>query len=55
MDEHIEIYRDDDYKWRWRHRGANGRVMDQGQSHRRKWNAKRAARRNHPGLPVVVV
>lgn len=55
MTNHIELYQDDNGKWRWHVRAANGRVTDQGQAHSWKWNAKRAARKQHPNLSVFTV
>jgi uncharacterized protein YegP (UPF0339 family) len=49
----IEIFRSDDGKYRWHRRSANGQVTSQGQAHRRKWSAKRAARKQFPFDPVV--
>lgn len=49
----IEIYRGEDLQYRWRRRAANSQVTAQGESHRFKWNAKRAARKQFPDLPVV--
>lgn len=50
---HIEIYRDPDLQYRWRRRAANGEITAQGQAHRFKFAAKRAARKQFPGLPIV--
>lgn len=55
MNDTIELFQDVNNKWRWHIRAANGRVTDQGQAHRFKWNAKRAARRSHPNLPVITI
>jgi uncharacterized protein YegP (UPF0339 family) len=55
MNDTIELRKDSLGKWRWHVRAANGRVTDQGQAHRWKWNAKRAALRAHPNLPVITV
>lgn len=55
MNDVIELRKDSMFKWRWHVRAANGRITDEGQSHWRKWNAKRAALRAHPGLPVITV
>ena len=49
----IEIYRDPDMQYRWRRRAANSQVTAQGESHRFKFAAKRAARKQFPDLPVV--
>ena len=50
---HIEIYRDVDLQYRWRRVAANGQTTAQGESHRFKFAAKRAARKQFPGLPIV--
>lgn len=44
----IELYRDTNGEFRWRRRAFNGNITAVGESHRRKWNAKRAARRQFP-------
>lgn len=44
----VEIYKDDNGKYRWRRRAFNGEITMQGQAHKRKWNAKRAARKYFP-------
>lgn len=49
----IEIYRDPAQQYRWRRRAANSQVTAQGESHRFKFAAKRAARKQFPDLPVV--
>jgi uncharacterized protein YegP (UPF0339 family) len=49
----IEIYRDVNGQYRWHRRAFNGAVTAQGESHKRKWNAKRAARRQFPNDPIV--
>lgn len=49
----IEVYRGRD-GWRWRAVAANGVIIASGESHSRKWNAKRAARRAFPGWPLDV-
>lgn len=50
----IEVYRGGD-GWRWRAITRNGEIIATGESHSRKWNAKRAARRAFPDWPVVKV
>lgn len=50
---HIEVYRDPELQYRWRRCAANGEITAQGESHRFKWNAKRAARKQFPDLLVV--
>lgn len=49
----IEVYRAENSEYRWRRRADNGEITAQGQAHRRKWNAKRAARKMFPFDPVV--
>lgn len=57
MHDTIELFKRDPLgiKWYWHVRAANGRITDRGQGHSFKWNAKRAALRSHPGLPVITV
>lgn len=51
----MEVYRDRAGRWRYRVWAANGQnVRNPGQGYSRKWSAKRAARREHPGVPLVV-
>ena len=49
----IEIYQDPDLQYRWRRRAANTQITAQGESHRFKFAAKRAARKQFPDLPIV--
>lgn len=49
----IEIYIDADLQYRWRRRAANSQITAQGESHRFKFAAKRAARKQFPGVPIV--
>ena len=49
----IEIIRGDDGKYRWHRLGTNSRITAQGQAHRRKWNAKRAAHKQFPFDTIV--
>lgn len=56
MNDVIELLKDESNgKWYWHIRAANGRITDRGQGHTFKWNAKRAARRSHPDLPVITI
>lgn len=42
----IEVCRASDGRWYWHEKAANGRIVaDSGQRFRRKWNAKRSAKR----------
>lgn len=43
----IEVYKATD-GWRWRRQAANGEVISQGESHTRREDAVRAARRANP-------
>jgi len=49
----IVLYLDAEGLWRWRLVAPNGEVVASGESHTRKWNAKRAARKVYPGAKVV--
>lgn len=49
----IEVYRDASGEYRWRRRSFNGAITAEGESHKRKWNAKRAAHKLFPGDQVV--
>lgn len=49
----IEVYKDTSGEYRWRRRAMNGAITAEGESHRRKWNAKRAARKAFPNDSVV--
>lgn len=55
----IEIHQAIDGRWYWLRRSRNGRVVTSSQMFRRKWNAKRAGRREartvNPPLDVLVV
>ena len=42
----FEIYRDASGEWRWRAVAGNGQIVaDSSEGYKRKWNAKRAAKR----------
>ena len=49
----IEVFKDVGGQYRWRRRSPNGQVTAEGESHRRKWNAKRAAHKVFPSELVV--
>lgn len=42
-------------RWYFHRRAANGKITDASQGYTRKADAKRAARRLFPDLPVIVV
>lgn len=43
-------------RWRWRAKARNGQVVDgPQQGFSRKWNAKRSARSQKPGWPIIEV
>lgn len=49
----IEVYEDSGGQFRWRKVAANGkRTSNPGEGYSRRWNAKRAARREHPGVEI---
>jgi uncharacterized protein YegP (UPF0339 family) len=51
---YVEVYRDTAGEWRWRVRAHNGEIVgDSGEGYRRRWYARRAARRAFPGLRCV--
>lgn len=50
----VQVYRAAD-GWRWRRIAPNGELVeDSGESYTRRYDAKRAAIRNHPTLTVEV-
>lgn len=49
----IEVYRDNSGQYRWHRRSPSGVVTAQGEGHRRKWNAKRAAHKLFPEDQVI--
>ena len=50
----VEVYRAPD-GYRWRAVAGNGEIVAQGEAHRRRWNARRAARAVFPDWPLVTV
>lgn len=51
----VIVYEDVAGEWRWRRVAANGEVVgDSAEGYSRKHDAKRAAVRTNPGLPVEV-
>lgn len=54
--DYVELFKDRAGKWRWRHKTRNGMVVDTpGESFYSKWNAKRSAKRVHPGVELRVL
>lgn len=51
----IEVYRDHAGEWRWRHIVNGEKTSEPGEGFTRRWSAKRSARREYPGVPLVVV
>lgn len=49
----IELLKGRDGQWYWHRRASNGQITDQSEGYTRKDSAKRAAKKVHPGLPVV--
>lgn len=50
----VEIFKGSGlHPWYLRVRGANGKVLATSEGYLTKWNAKRAAKKNFPELPVV--
>jgi len=51
----VQVYRGKGIVQPWRYRvvAANGEVVESSEGYFSKWNAKRAARRNHPDLIVT--
>lgn len=49
------VYRDQSGEWRWKRLAGNNKVVaDSGEGYRRRWSAKRAAKRNNVGVELVV-
>jgi uncharacterized protein YegP (UPF0339 family) len=51
----IEVFTDRRGNGRYRLIAANGEVIASSESYSRRADAKRAARRNHPGVRIVVL
>lgn len=55
----VEVFEGENGRWFWRERSANGQITStssaRGKGYRRKWSARRAARKARPGLPVWVI
>jgi uncharacterized protein YegP (UPF0339 family) len=50
----VELFKDISNRWRWRRIAANGQIVSiWGESSRWKWNCKRSATKQNPGLPVL--
>lgn len=53
---HVEVYRGADRAYYWRRVAGNGQITATGsEGFTRRWSAKRSARREYPGVPLVVV
>ena len=49
----VQIYKGEGRKnWRVRFVSSNGRILSSSEGYFSKWNAKRAAKRMFPGLPI---
>ncbi len=51
---YIELYPGKDGKWYFHKLNRNGKITEQSQGYTLKHNAKKAAKRDIPGLEVVV-
>lgn len=52
----VQVYRDALGEWRWRRRAGNYRVVAASeQGHKWRWYAIRKARKQNPGVDVVVL
>jgi uncharacterized protein YegP (UPF0339 family) len=51
----VQLYRGKNKQWYLRLVGANGETLAQSEGYTVKWSAKRAAKKNFPGVPLVVV
>ena len=51
----VEIDIDSGGEYYWRKVAANGEIVTTGESHPHKSDAKKAAKRENPGLPIVEV
>lgn len=55
MGDVIEVLQAKDLQWYWHRRAANGRIVaDSGQRFKRKWSAKRSAKREARPLGLIV-
>lgn len=54
--QHVEIFKGKGIQpWHWRLVAGNGGIISVGgEGYLTKWNAKRAAKRNFPDVPMVV-
>jgi len=51
---HIQLFKGKGKQpWRYRIVAGNGETTSPSEGYSRKWNAKKAALRDHPGLPIV--
>lgn len=57
---YVQVFVDIDNRWRWRSKAGNHRTTstsgeDFGKGARGRWRAKRAARKQYPDLPLIVL
>jgi uncharacterized protein YegP (UPF0339 family) len=50
----VELFKGED-GWRIRLKSRNGRTLTVSEAYYSHWNAKRAAKKNFPGIPMVEV
>lgn len=48
----VVIFRGADRQWYWHRVAPNSQILAVGEAHRRRWNARRAAKRANPDLPA---
>lgn len=51
----VEVFAGSDGRWFFHKRSANGRIVSPSQGYATASGARRAARREHPGIPVVTL
>lgn len=51
----VEIYEDDGGGYRFRKRGANGGITSWGESYTQRSDARRAAEKEYPEVPIINV
>ena len=52
--ERVELFQGDNGRWYFRRVARNNRKTAASQGYRRRWSAKRAARKTFPDLPIVL-